>query len=406
MGAARDHRRPARDGAEPSAGVSEHDTAKLLLGLLRRTHLSSASDLARVVAEEATAIGAGDVALYLIDYEQAKLVPVDTPGGTTGASLSVTGTMAGRAFSTTTILQAQADPKGSRVWLPLLDGTERLGAMGMTFAESPSEALLRVCERYAHLVAMLVVSKSAYSDVFEMIRRRERMTIASELVQELAPPLVLGTDDLTLAGLLEPAYDNGGDALDYALNGRILHLAVFDAMGHGLAAAGVAAFAISAYRYSRRTGRDLPETYAAMDQAVGNQFPEHRFVTALIAELDVDTGELIWISAGHPPVLLIRGGRHASTLEARPGPPLGVDVGGASPEIARTQLEPGDQLLLYTDGLIEARTAEGNSSESRGSASSSSARRPPASRPPRRCAGSGRRSSAAAALSSATTRRP
>ena len=74
------------------------------------------------------------------------------------------------------------------------------------------------------------------------------MTIASELVWELVPPLVLAADDFVLAALLEPCYDIGGDAFDYALNGGVLHFAVFDAMGHGLAAAGVAA------GRSRRTG--------------------------------------------------------------------------------------------------------------------------------------------------------
>ena len=143
------------------------------------------------------------------------------------------------------------------------------------------------------------------------------MTIASELVWGLAPPLVFATDGLALAAMLEPCYDNGGDALDYAVNDRTLHLAVFDAMGHGLAAAGVAAFALSAYRYSRRNGSSLLETYASMHEAVGRQFPDSRFVTALIAQLDLDTGRLTWISAGHPPPLVIRGGRRARTLRPR-----------------------------------------------------------------------------------------
>ena len=111
------------------------------------------------------------------------------------------------------------------------------------------------------------------------------MTIASELLWQLAPPLVFATDRLVVAGMLEPCYDNGGDALDYAVNDGVLHVGVFDAMGHGLAAAGVAAFALSAYRHSRRRGFGLLETYAAMDDAVGEQFPDERYVTAVIAQL-------------------------------------------------------------------------------------------------------------------------
>ena len=332
---------------------------ELLSGLLRRTHLSAPSDLAAVIAQQAKSIGAADVVLYLIDYEQSALVPAPAHAADPGEALSVAGTVAGRAFSSTTILRTQGDGL-ERLWLPLLDGTERIGVLGMSFREEAlSERLVAVCERYAHLVAVLVVTKAAYGDAFELIRRRAPMTIASELLWGLVPPLVFATEGLALAAMLEPCYDNGGDTLDYALNDRVLHVGVFDAMGHGLAAAGVAAFALSAYRCSRRTGSDLLETYAAMHEAVGKQFPESRFVTALIAQLDLDSGRLRMISAGHPPPLLIRGGRRARILSVEPAPPLGVDVPGHGPTIADESLEPGDLLLLYTDGLTDARDTDG-----------------------------------------------
>ena len=332
---------------------------ELLSGLLRRTHLSAPSDLAAVIAQQAKSIGAADVVLYLIDYEQSALVPAPAHAADPGEALSVAGTVAGRAFSSTTILRTQGDGL-ERLWLPLLDGTERIGVLGMSFwEEALSERLVAVCERYAHLVAVLVVTKAAYGDAFELIRRRAPMTIASELLWGLVPPLVFATEGLALAAMLEPCYDNGGDTLDYALNDRVLHVGVFDAMGHGLAAAGVAAFALSAYRCSRRAGSDLLETYAAMHQAVGKQFPESRFVTALIAQLDLDSGRLRMISAGHPPPLLIRGGRRARILSVEPAPPLGVDVPGHGPTIADESLEPGDLLLLYTDGLTDARDTDG-----------------------------------------------
>ena len=184
-------------------------------------------------------------------------------------------------------------------------------------------------------------------------------TIASELLWQLAPPLVFATERLVLAGMLEPCYDNGGDALDYAVNDGVLHVGVFDAMGHGLAAAGVAAFAISAYRHSRRRGCELLETYAAMDDAVRDQFPGERYVTAVIAQLDLGTGRLTWISAGHPPPLIVRDGRLTRTLSAAPAAPLGIPLEGPSPILAEESLEPGDLLLLYTDGLTEARHPDG-----------------------------------------------
>jgi hypothetical protein len=344
-----------------AARTLEAETVELLSELLRRTHLSAPSDLAAIVADQAHSIGARDVALYLINYELAELVPIDgqDPGGS--ETLSVAGTIAGRAYASTTILQSpHAEDGKHRLWVPLIDGTERLGIMGLSFASgSVSESLIAVCERYAHLVALLIVTKGAYGDAFEITRRRRPMTIASELTWSLAPPLVFSTDGLLLAGMLEPAYDNGGDALDYAINDGIVHLAVLDAMGHGLAAAGVAAFAVAAYRHSRRRGLDLIETYHAMHGAVADQYPDERYVTALIAQLDLGTGTLTWISAGHPPPLVIRNGRTTRVLTASPCLPLGIALDGPLPRTTQEQLEPGDMVLFYTDGLTEARGRDG-----------------------------------------------
>jgi hypothetical protein len=334
---------------------------ELLSELLRRTHLSAPSDLAAVVADQARSIGALEVTLYLINYELDALAPIPQDGVDPPPTLSVTGTIAGRAFSSTTILQSpDADDEPRRIWVPLIDGTERLGVMAMTLPPGTlSEELMAVCERYAHLAAMLIVTKGAYGDTFERTRRHQEMTIASELTWSLAPPLVFATDGLVLAGMLEPASDNGGDALDYAVDDGLLHLAVFDAMGHGLAAAGVAAFAVAAYRHSRRRGLGLVETYNTMHEAVTDQFPGDRYVTAVIAQLDLESGSLTWISAGHPPPLVVRNGRTARVLSAPPCLPLGVPLDGPPRRVAQESLEPGDLVLFYTDGLTEARRPDG-----------------------------------------------
>jgi hypothetical protein len=348
-------------GSTASFEPSDASVADMLNELLRRTYLSAPSDLGAVIAEQAQRIGAHDVVLYLIDYEQRALVPLSGPRRGDRQPLSVEGTIAGRAFKTTSIHRSSSeDGDGQRLWLPLLDGTERLGVIEMAFEEGAiAERTIMVCERYAHLTATLIATKAAYGDAFEVTRRQRPMTIASEMLWQLTPPLVFATDRLVLAGMLEPCYDNGGDALDYAVNDGILHVSVLDAMGHGLAAAGVAAFALSAYRHSRRRGCGLLETYAAMDDAVGDQFPGERYVTAVIAQLHLQTGRLTWISAGHPPPLIIRDGRLARTLTVPPAAPLGIPLDGPLPVLGEEALEPGDLLLLYTDGLTEARHRDG-----------------------------------------------
>jgi hypothetical protein len=342
----------------------ELGAAPMLEDLLRRTHLSAPHQLAEIVSEAAEAMGARQTVLYVIDYELKTLIPVPAPSAAEREPLSVAGTVAGRAFRQSSIVEVRVEPSGGRrLWLPLLDGTERMGVMELTFPQ-PADALefdtVRWGERYAHAVAMLMVSKGAYSDWFEVLRRRRTMTIAAELVRDLMPPLVFATDQVAIAGLLEPAYETGGDALDFALNGDVLHFAVFDAMGHGLAAAGMSALALSAYRNTRRSAASLADAYAAMDAAVWEAFPDTRFVTALIARLDVPSGRLQWVSAGHPAPLLLRGNRSARPLVGLPAPPLGLQVAAGPPAIQEESLEPGDQVLLYTDGLTEARRPGGD----------------------------------------------
>src|SRR5205807_2529721 len=80
----------------------------------------------------------------------------------------------------------------------------------------------------------LIVAKSDYGDFFEFHRRRQPMSIASELAWQLLPPLTFGSDRVVISGALAPAYDLGGDSFDYGVDADIARIAVFDAMGHGL----------------------------------------------------------------------------------------------------------------------------------------------------------------------------
>lgn len=336
-------------------------TGTMLLEVLRRTHLSPAHDLSTVVAEEARRIGASSLVLYLIDYEQTVLVPVPGPDTGDREPLSVAGTVAGRCFTMGSILDTKARD-GRRVWLPLLDGAERMGVMELVLvghADELPHTVLTIFERYAHFVAGVIVTKDPYSDVFLRLRRRKEMTTASELLREMVPPSTMATDNFVLGTMLEPAYDVGGDAYDYALNHDVLHLGIFDGVGHGLAAAGVVTFALSVYRNGRRRGDDLAVMYDAIDMQVGEQYPTSRYVTACLAQLDVRAGRLRWISAGHPSPLLLRGGRFIKELDVKPSPPMGLRFADRQPVVGDEALEPGDMVLFYTDGLTESRRPDG-----------------------------------------------
>ena len=341
----------------------EATAAALLTSFLRRTHLSQPSQLAGIVVEELeAALGASDVVLFLVNSEQTALVPVPSDRSPARGEQLIEATMAGRCFAASTVLTVpseQADRR--RMWFPVLDGVDRLGVLELTtlVPQDGDHDLVLVLERFSHIVAQSVLSSAQYSDVFEQVRRSREMTLGSELIGSMLPPPTFATDGLVITAMLEPAYANGGDAYDYALNDGTAHLAVLDGMGHGLEAAGASSFAVAAYRHSRRRGLDLSDTRAAMDVAVGAQFSGTRFVTAVLAELDTATGRLQWLSAGHPPPLLVRNGRVLGTLEVEPTTPLGLQLDTGDVAVGTEDLEPGDSLLFYSDGVTEARQDDG-----------------------------------------------
>ncbi len=127
-------------------------------------------------------------------------------------------------------------------------------------------------------------------------------------------------------------------------------------MGHGLEAGLLASVAMATCRRSRRSGDDLGGSAVAIDGAIAAQFGPDRFVTAVLAELELASGRFRWSVSGHPPPLLLRNGRIVKTLLGEVGLPLGI---GGTAVIAEEILEPADQILFFTDGVIEARSAEG-----------------------------------------------
>ncbi|HVL99674.1 MAG TPA: PP2C family protein-serine/threonine phosphatase [Egibacteraceae bacterium] len=327
----------------------------LLEGLVENSHLVAPDELPSLVARAAEAIEASEVVVYLVGYEQRVLTPLAGEGVPPREPLEVDHTLGGWAFRTVTVLRSGADD-GERLWVPMVDGTARVGVMELTLA-AVDDALEQRVRAFAGLVATLVVTKDAYGDTLKLARRAEPMSVAAEMQWELLPPLTFSDGRVTISGMLEPSYRVAGDTFDYALNDGCLHVAVIDAMGHGFEATVLATVAIGVYRHARRLGQGLAETYRAMDDAIVRQFGVDRFVTGQLVELDTRTGLMRWLNAGHPKPLLTRGNTLVGPLECAPTLPIGF--GGAVAEIAEHQLQPGDRLVFVTDGVLEARSADG-----------------------------------------------
>ncbi|MGY1619721.1 PP2C family protein-serine/threonine phosphatase [Geodermatophilus sp. SYSU D00691] len=333
---------------------AEESLGEALLGsLLDRAHLIPPRLVGPLVAQEVGAAGGDDVAIHLQDHDQVSLQPL-AGRGMAGHRVPIHESPEGRAFSTDEPVEAELPDGRRRLHLPMLDGSDRVGVLSVTLP-AVSDGDRRLAQRLAGLVADLVVTKSAYTDAIELTRATRPMTLSARLQRDTLPPLAMTTPDVDLAGILEPAYEVGGDSFDYALDEHLLHVAVFDAMGHGLEAATMATVVIAAYRHARQSGAELTELYERMDHAVAATFPG-RFATAQIGRLDTASGELSWVNAGHPAPLHVRGGRVVGELTGPITRPVGL-ADGRPARVQTARLEPADRVLFFTDGVVEERVA-------------------------------------------------
>lgn len=323
-----------------------------LTGMLDRAHRLHPEDLAGLVESACKVIDVHSIEIYLVDLAQDVLLRFSGPGE---PELDIDATVAGRAFRYTNPVTVEVEGR-RRCWVPILDGADRLGVVGGVVDD---EEQVWSLERVAALLAEILVARSNYGDALAKGRRRRVLSLPSEMRWAMLPPLTFATERVTIAAFVAPAYEIAGDTLDYSVTGSIAHIAVFDAMGHGLEASRMANLAVGGYRHARRSGADLLETHHHIDEVVRQEFGESKFVTAALAELDLDRGGLRVLLAGHPRPLLVRDGNLVGDLDVRPTLPLGL--GDERPAIGEFQLEPEDWLLLYSDGVIEGRDEAGES---------------------------------------------
>ncbi|MFD6952143.1 stage II sporulation protein E [Nocardiopsis sp. TSRI0078] len=332
----------------------QHASNELMVSLVRAGHLATFEELPSLIAKKAEGADLSQARVYLADHQQQVLREFTGAGSDAhegGEALSVDDSPAGQAYVTGVTVRVEGE---QRYWVPVLEGAQRLGVLHVVYAGDPDRSAMR---DLASMVALLVIAKRSNSDSYARLVRTRSMSVSAEMQWTLMPPGTFADSRVTISAATEPAYDNAGDAFDYAVAGEVAHLAMFDAMGHDTAAGLIANLAVGALRNERRKGTDLARICRGVEETLIQEFVRTRFATAVLAELNMTTGELHWVNCGHLPPVLIRNSRVRS-LECEPSHPLGMDL-GLPVTVCREQLEPGDRLLLYTDGIIEARDSQG-----------------------------------------------
>jgi len=342
---------PPRAFAGPDAAVDESQLEELII----EAQTALPFELPALANRCASTLGLDTVLIYLVDLQQRLLIPLDEAF----EPLPVAGSLAGWAYRTISTRVADADG-GVIVWMPLVDGAERLGVLAVR-AVSLDGVRMRRSRMLAHLFAMLITSKRAYSDWLAARIRTATMQLPTEMQRAFLPPHTVGSSRCVSTAVLEPAYEIAGDAFDHSVVKNVLHTMILDSMGHDLTSGLTTSVAMAAARNTRRGGGDLADVVGSIDQALARWLPEH-FCTGVLCRLNAETGVLHWVNCGHPPPLLIRAERVLDgALDSHPQPPIGLagQLAPAARQVHERTLEPGDRVLLYTDGVVEARDADG-----------------------------------------------
>ena len=191
--------------------------------------------------------------------------------------------------------------------------------------------------------------------------RRQELALAGRMQATLlpeSPPHILGWE---MAATWRPARETSGDFYDFiALPSGRLGIVIADVVDKGM---GAALYMAMSRTLIRTTAGDYPAkpdmTLKAVNQRVLADVDAGQFVTVFYGILDPASGRLTYCNGGHNPPLLLRAGSSEAPLGlSRTGMALGVS-GDANWESEVIQIAPGDVLLLYTDGLVDAQNPEG-----------------------------------------------
>ena len=146
----------------------------------------------------------------------------------------------------------------------------------------------------------------------------------------------------------------GGDTFDYTVDREYLYASITDAMGHSTEAALLATIAVGSLRNSRRALASPAEQADFASANLATHARADQFVTGLLIRIRLADGSAELVNAGHPLPYLVRDGRPVM-LDLAAELPLGVQTG---PYTAQAfQLQPGDRILLLTDGYLERKAA-------------------------------------------------
>jgi serine phosphatase RsbU (regulator of sigma subunit) len=221
----------------------------------------------------------------------------------------------------------------------------------------------RIVTALANVAAVKIENARLLEESLEKRRLEQDIQAAARIQRSLQPtttPIIPGWD---LSGSNQPCRTVGGDYYDFALEGGFLHLALGDVAGKGMGAALLMTVLRAAVR-DHWTDPELVGAVGRINKTLCLNSPEGKYVTFFIARLEPRNGRLTYINAGHNPPLVVRGDGSVESLEAG-GMVVGLMDGVPFAE-GNSALQPGDVLLVFSDGVTETWSPENEEFGDRG----------------------------------------
>ncbi|MES2460918.1 MAG: GAF domain-containing SpoIIE family protein phosphatase, partial [Armatimonadota bacterium] len=235
--------------------------------------------------------------------------------------------------------------------VPLLDEAVLVGALLVAMADTPRSW----CEADILLVEAVAAQTRTSVDLAQLLQREHN--IAERLQEALKPSLPAHTPGMDLDYFYQPALSEasiGGDFFDvFPVHKAAVALVVGDLSGKGLAAASQIATLRNMLRFALYQGQELSKALQELNEVLVGHHLLQGFATLFVGLYDLDEKTLTYVSCGHETALLRRsGGDIIDQLE--PNSPIVGAFAGAEFFQETWLLNPGDTLLVYTDGVSEA----------------------------------------------------
>lgn len=215
----------------------------------------------------------------------------------------------------------------------------------------------------------LITSITSQIGVFVVRKQTEQRLLqqqydrdtGAQIQQALLPALMPVLPGFQIAAKLTMAQQVGGDCFDFIRSGADrLGILVADASGHGIGSALMATRVVTALRFVATVNASLSDLFAKTNDMLAADDCDHSaFVTALLVELDVPSRTIRWVGAGHPPGIVLDGRGNVKAFLDSTGLPFGMLANCEFPPEPSITLDPGDLMVLYTDGIVEAMAPNG-----------------------------------------------